>query len=384
KETTSDLPKFSSIPTENIRLFLTFIEEGLRKYVRNRRIFSVGIEENLGKSLVVSFSDFMLRIVLFGSYTPQILSQDGEIIWSGRKFFSVPELKKPLTYIDPEIEDPFDWQKEFFQGKNRKLHHKKEKIKKNHLNYLERKIETLSREIPQNQKEAQQLREKAELIRANLYLCGPSVKKDILKIYDFSGKESSLSLDPRFTTSENMKKFFSRAKRLERGVEKIRSLLKNCRMEKNELEKTPVENILLPETSKKKQGSGRHTPFHKYVSREGDVFLVGKNAKDNDTLTLKKSAPSDYWFHAAGIPGSHVIMRSNPGSELTDSQIFIASVLALHYSGRKKTASGEVMYTRCRNVTKKKGAAPGVVNVCNEKTVHISYDEMSFELLKKI
>ena len=48
-------------------------------------------------------------------------------------------------------------------------------------------------------------------------------------------------------------------------------------------------------------------PYKTYISSTGHTILVGKGAKENDELT-KSARSNDYWLHAAGVSGSHVII----------------------------------------------------------------------------
>lgn len=53
----------------------------------------------------------------------------------------------------------------------------------------------------------------------------------------------------------------------------------------------------------------------------------------------------DWWFHAKGMPGSHVIVKTN-GKELPDRTFEEAGRLAAHYSSAKgRTALKWTMYS---------------------------------------
>lgn len=45
--------------------------------------------------------------------------------------------------------------------------------------------------------------------------------------------------------------------------------------------------------------------------QEIDEFLVfqGRDAESNDYLTFEMATDDDYWFHAKGVPGSHVVLK---------------------------------------------------------------------------
>ena len=41
--------------------------------------------------------------------------------------------------------------------------------------------------------------------------------------------------------------------------------------------------------------------------------LIGRSNKENDTLSHKVAAKTDFWFHARGFPGSHTVLRVPSG-----------------------------------------------------------------------
>jgi hypothetical protein len=52
------------------------------------------------------------------------------------------------------------------------------------------------------------------------------------------------------------------------------------------------------------------------TSRDGWTILVGKSGRENDRLTFKIAAPEDFWLHARGAAGAHVVVR-NPDRRAT-------------------------------------------------------------------
>ena len=102
-------------------------------------------------------------------------------------------------------------------------------------------------------------------------------------------------------------------------------------------------------------------PFH-YISRDGYDIYVGKNNYQNDELTFHFATGGDWWFHAKGIPGSHVVLRVPVGSgELPDSAFEDAASLAAFYSKGKAQDKVEIDYLLKKNVKKPAGARPGFV-----------------------
>ncbi|MEG1781484.1 MAG: NFACT RNA binding domain-containing protein, partial [Clostridium sp.] len=69
---------------------------------------------------------------------------------------------------------------------------------------------------------------------------------------------------------------------------------------------------------------------------------------------------NDWWFHAKGIPGSHVIVKCE-GKDLSDKTFEEAGSLAAYYSKGRGNEKVEIDYIQKKNVKKVTGAAPGFV-----------------------
>ena len=112
-------------------------------------------------------------------------------------------------------------------------------------------------------------------------------------------------------------------------------------------------------TRGKKQTKSKSKPLH-YISSDGFHMYVGKNNYQNDELTFKVATGNDWWFHAKGIPGSHVIVKAN-NKELPDRTFEEAGKLAGYYSKGKNSDKIEIDYLQKKNVKKPNGSAPGFV-----------------------
>lgn len=94
------------------------------------------------------------------------------------------------------------------------------------------------------------------------------------------------------------------------------------------------------------------------------IVLVGRTARDNDILSLRLAAPRDFWLHLAGDSGSHVVVR-NPDNldRLPRETKLFAAGLAAGYSKAKDAGTVSVHLTRCSEVSKPRGWAPGKVQL---------------------
>lgn len=104
---------------------------------------------------------------------------------------------------------------------------------------------------------------------------------------------------------------------------------------------------------------------------EGQI-LVGRGGRHNDRLTFKLAAPDDFWFHALGVPGAHVVVR-NPERKSRPPKRLLgeAAAVAAWYSEAREHAGAEVQWTRRKYVRRIRGAAPGRVTIKRFETVRV-------------
>jgi len=93
------------------------------------------------------------------------------------------------------------------------------------------------------------------------------------------------------------------------------------------------------------------------------TLLVGGTDADNDYLSTSVAAREDYWFHADGVPGSHVILRAKPDAEPDRDTLRRAAAVAAYHSKARGAGTARVYCTRARYVTKPRGAKIGTVHV---------------------
>lgn len=111
----------------------------------------------------------------------------------------------------------------------------------------------------------------------------------------------------------------------------------------------------------------------RFASPDGFTVLVGRTAADNDVLTLKLASPKDFWLHAAGESGSHVVVRNPEGVDrLPRATLRYAAALAAGYSRARRASRAAVHVARCADVHKPRGAPPGQVTLSRSTTVHVA------------
>jgi predicted ribosome quality control (RQC) complex YloA/Tae2 family protein len=112
------------------------------------------------------------------------------------------------------------------------------------------------------------------------------------------------------------------------------------------------------------------TPFRRYDLDDTWFVLVGRSNQENDELTFHAAAPTDLWFHAQHVPGSHVVLKcsGNPGSPPAHILERTAAIAA-HYSKARHSGLAPVIYTQRKYVRKPRGAKAGQVVCEREKTL---------------
>lgn len=123
---------------------------------------------------------------------------------------------------------------------------------------------------------------------------------------------------------------------------------------------------------KKFDESKKERPNYKKIEIDGYLLYQGKDAAANDYVTLELADGEDYWFHAKGVPGSHIIIKANDKLP-TDEIIMNAAELAAKNS-KSKEDTVEVVWCKRKFVTKEKGMNPGQVRVDykNSHTISVS------------
>ncbi|KAG7369956.1 DUF814 RNA-binding domain protein [Nitzschia inconspicua] len=142
-----------------------------------------------------------------------------------------------------------------------------------------------------------------------------------------------------------------------------------------------------PERGPPKKDKGPKTmtsfrlPYRRFYTENKTEIRVGKQANDNDELSLSPEHRDslDWWMHASGCPGSHVIIRCHD-QQLDDNVVMDAAALA----ARQSKCHGSVIkvsMVRARDVKKPPGAKPGLVQLTGSvRTVTVNMKEAKARL----
>ena len=238
-----------------------------------------------------------------------------------------------------------------------------------------------------------------DMITANLWQLSRGMKQAEITDYEVWDEEREeygtviIDLDERLTPSANAQKYYKKyakarnakvelAKQIELGEAELayiytvfdaltRAETANDLAEiRDELYRSGYASRMKGYAAPKKQPA---PTVAKFRTTGGYLVYCGKNNLQNEHITHKLADRNDYWFHAKGVPGSHVVMVT--GGEEPDAQDFTdAACIAAHYSKAAGGAQIPVDYLLVRHVRKVPGAKPGFVTYHTNWTAYVTPD----------
>ncbi|MCK5457807.1 MAG: DUF814 domain-containing protein, partial [Melioribacteraceae bacterium] len=222
------------------------------------------------------------------------------------------------------------------------------------------------------------------LLLANRHLLSKGM--DVAKVIDYvTNDEVDIKLNQKNTPQQSIDFYFEKAKdekinfkiseQLFEGTEKKYNRLKEIEREfesANSVDDySEIKSRLKISDKKKEKKKVTDGAKLRELLIEGKYkVLVGRDSKSNDMLSIKIAKQNDYWFHARGLPGSHVVLRVEDTKVGVPKNIIKnAAQIAAFYSKAKTAGTAPVSYTLAKFVRKKKGMEPGKVMVEKEKVL---------------
>jgi predicted ribosome quality control (RQC) complex YloA/Tae2 family protein len=252
-----------------------------------------------------------------------------------------------------------------------------------HLSQRSAKVRQAAERVTEDLRKAQNyelLKHEGELLMANLHRLHRGLHE--IELEDFlDGAKKLIKLNPALEPIENAQRRFERYKKLKRAREKLAARLGELRQEleylegvKSHLQEAESEAGLddirkelcvrgyLPRERREQQSSKASGPRECVI--RGYRVWVGRSSSQNDEL-VRRAAREDYWLHARGRPGSHVIVKNPQQHEIPIEVLQQAAQLAAYYSKGRDAAKVPVSYTRIKYL--RKGARPGLVRMTQEE-----------------
>jgi predicted ribosome quality control (RQC) complex YloA/Tae2 family protein len=270
------------------------------------------------------------------------------------------------------------------------------------LGAAHRLVTNLEKDLTRAEK-GDEFRRRAEALAAHLHEIAPGTSTASLTD-PRDGSALEIELDPSLSPSANLEAWFRRARKADKGREIIRARFVDATAQVQILEEAwrefealpdaaapPLEQLaarqgwaaehqdLLPQ-AKAGRSAGRRglgpeepaRPFRRYMLDGRWEVWIGRNNKENDTLTFGASHNKDIWMHAQGVPGSHLILRTKGNPEHVPRGIIekAAALAALHCRS-KHSSLVPVIWTERRYVRKPRKSPPGTATCLREKSLFV-------------
>lgn len=321
------------------------------------------------------FQQWQLWLVAIAQKKFTISTHDqgyGVIDWTGN-----PSLSLPLqTTVNNYYRDYLN-QQEFQQ-----LRHQLQQKITTHLNKLNQKAELFKTRLNESTT-ADLYRKYGDLMMS--YLHEWQAGMQVICLTDFeSGEPIEIPLQPDKNAVQNAQAFYKQHQKLKRAAQVVQPLLAEVQAELHYLEQieaslqqlaqyqTPNDLEALQEIRQELIESGylentrevmakkEISKPHIYPTPSGGELWIGRNNQQNDHLTFRVANDYDLWFHSQEIPGSHVLLRLQPGEVPDETELQWAADFAAYYSRANQSEQVPVIYTKPKNVYKPKGAKLGM------------------------
>jgi len=211
------------------------------------------------------------------------------------------------------------------------------------------------------------------------------------------GRPRRIVLDPAAPATTTLERLFKAARRAQRGRDVIAArlddasaTLADARALLADLAAVPATATTLdrlaavldlrdrclgapPATAARQAAEAAPRPFRRFRLQGKWEVWVGRDSKENDQLTHRDSHPRDIWLHAQGVPGSHVILRTEGHPDLVPRAILAqaAAIAALHSRARHSSLV-PVIWTERRYVRKPRKALPGTAVCLQERSLFVA------------
>jgi len=212
-------------------------------------------------------------------------------------------------------------------------------------------------------------------------------------------RELKVELDARISASQNVDRYYKKAKKFKRGIPKIEAQIEDLGQTAKTLGRelgrlkhetdfhkieerfSSLQGLGFIPKKQGKPGDGIKKPkasmLRTFLSSEGSRIYSGRSDKENDYIRKNVGRKEDLWFHVDGAPGAHVLLKKS--ENMTGTSIREAAQLAAYFSKKKYEGKARVLYTELKYVKNVGGLGPGKVRLdqCRSLTVRLDHGIIS-------
>lgn len=254
------------------------------------------------------------------------------------------------------------------------------------LERTEKKKAIMLETLAQSDK-AEQNRVYGELLTANMHLVERGASAVTVPNYYAEGSpDTPIALSTRLSPAQNAQSYFKKyrkakvaeqyareqLKTIERDLAVLESALGDLDKCENTTDMAEIRLALIqsgflrPDPEQRRRRKPPEGKPYRFLASDGTEIVVGKNSLQNDRITLHARG-GETWLHAQGIPGSHVLIRTE--DEPSDEALLLAAKLAAYFSKGRNHPLQPVDYTKRKHIRKSANAPAGLVTYTNFKTI---------------
>ena len=256
---------------------------------------------------------------------------------------------------------------------------------------LERSSRRLSRmkEELANPSRADQYEVFGHLLMASQSLVEPGLDSVTLEDVISGSGMATVKLDPLLGVVQNAERYYDKARKVRQSritsdarIEKAATEVDRLVDLQNAIQELKTRDDVvrfkkdraddLSWLSGSKDGGELQVPFRQFDIGDGYLVWVGRNATQNDELTLHAARKYDYWLHARGVAGSHVVLRV-PIRNVRPPRSVIekAAAIAAYFSKARTSSYAPVIFTEKKFVRKPRKSPAGSVLVEREEVIMV-------------
>lgn len=304
--------------------------------------------------------------------------------------------------IEKKVDDLHDLINTYYQNQLhhqtwKQLHHQLSQKINNILKKLITKQDIYLKRLTQSD-QCEEYRQKADLLMANLHQWQSGMQLIVLNDFE-TNKPIKIKLEPEKNAIQNAQFLYKQHQKLKRARKAVEPLLAEVKQEIDylsqvktaiscvdnysnsedlqtllEIKEELISEQYFEDSQYRKSTQKEESKPHIYTSPSGFDILIGRNNNQNDQLTFRTATDYDLWFHSQEIPGSHVLLRINPGEVADQKDLQFTANLAAYYSQGRESQQIPVVYTKPKSVYKPKGAKPGMV-IYKKETIIWGYPQ---------
>ena len=231
---------------------------------------------------------------------------------------------------------------------------------------------------------------------AHLQQLQPGMKSITLNDFE-TGEPIKIKLNPEKNPAQNAQYIYKQSQKLKRAKDAVVPLLADVESEINYLSQVQTalnqlqsentgsaedlqalaeikeeliqQEYIIAERQESARQIDRDSQPYRLTAPSGVQIWIGRNNRQNDILTFRTAVDYDLWFHTQEIPGSHVLLRLDPGAVASEADLQFTADIAAYYSQARESEQVPVIYTEPKHVYKPKGAKPGMVIYKHETVI---------------